>query len=72
MLRSRGLIVKTKYFGTPVRSRTTGFTLVELLIVVVILATIVVPQFLSAIDESRKNTLKINLHRVRTQIEVYG
>jgi general secretion pathway protein G len=51
-----------------------GFTLVEILIVVVILgilAAIVVPQFVSAAGESRDNSLKMDLHRIRQQIEIY-
>lgn len=53
----------------------TGFTLVEILIVVVIiaiLAAIVVPQFTSAANQTRENSLKMDLFRVRQQIEVYS
>lgn len=51
-----------------------GFTLVELLIVVVILgilAAIVVPQFTSASDASRESTTRALLHTLRVQIELY-
>jgi type II secretion system protein G len=51
-----------------------GFTLVEILIVVVILgilAAIVVPQFVSAASESRDSSIKMDLHRIRQQLEVY-
>ena len=51
-----------------------GFTLVEVLIVVVILAilaAIVVPQFTSAAEQTRENSLSMNLFRVREQIELY-
>lgn len=51
-----------------------GFTLVEILIVVVILgvlAAIVVPQFVSAASESRESALQMDLHRVRQQIQIY-
>lgn len=51
-----------------------GFTLVEILIVVVILgvlAAIVVPQFLSAAATARNNSLQMDLNRVRTQLEIY-
>lgn len=51
-----------------------GFTLIEILIVVVILgvlASIVIPQFTSATDSSRENTLKMDLHRIRTQLILY-
>lgn len=51
-----------------------GFTLVEILVVVVILgvlAAIVIPQFTNAAAESRSNSLKMDLFRMRTQIEVY-
>jgi general secretion pathway protein G len=54
--------------------RRKGFTLVEILIVVVILgimATIVVPQFSNASQQARENTLKDELRYLRTQLTVY-
>ena len=51
-----------------------GFTLVEILIVVLvlsILATIVLPQITAASEKSRLNTLKTNLIQMRKQIAVY-
>lgn len=51
-----------------------GFTLVEILIVVVILgilSAIVVPQFSSASTESREATLKNDLRFLRSQIELF-
>lgn len=51
-----------------------GFTLVEILIVVVllaILAAMVLPQFTSATEQTRENTLNTNLQRIRQQIELY-
>jgi len=57
-----------------IRRPLTGFTLVEILLVVVILAilaAIVVPQFTHAASQSRENAIKMDLFRIRTQIEVY-
>src|SRR5882672_2512291 len=51
-----------------------GFTLVEILIVVVILgimATIVIPQFSNASHEARENSLKDDLRYLRTQVAVF-
>lgn len=56
------------------RHASAGFTLVEILIVVVILgilAALVIPQFSSAADTSRENSIKMDLHRIRIQIEIY-
>ena len=51
-----------------------GFTLVEILIVVVILgilAAIVIPQFTSASVEAKESALVSNLQSMRSQIELY-
>ena len=51
-----------------------GFTLVEILIVVVILgilAAIVIPQFTNASTEAKASSLKSDLQTVRSQIELY-
>ena len=51
-----------------------GFTLVEILIVVVILgilAAIVIPQFTSASTEARESALVSDLQAMRSQIELY-
>ena len=63
----------------PPRSRSAhgrrrGFTLIEILIVVTILAilaTIVIPQFSNASNTARENMLKDELRYLRTQIVVY-
>jgi general secretion pathway protein G len=54
--------------------RSAGFTLVEILIVVVILgilASIIVPQWTNAASDARESALKTNLQRVRQQLQLY-
>ena len=56
------------------RNRNKGFTLVEILIVVVILgilAAIVVPQFTNASSEAVKGALQSQLQTITSQIELY-
>ena len=51
-----------------------GFTLVEILIVVIILgilAAIVIPQFTSASEDARKSSLQSQLQTLRSQVELY-
>ena len=60
---------------TQTRNRNeSGFTLVELLIVVIILgilAAVVIPQFNSAAAESKESALSANLATIRQAIELY-
>ncbi len=52
-----------------------GFTLVEILIVVIILgilAAIVIPQFSSASNDARKNSLRTQLQTLRSQLQLYA
>ena len=56
------------------KAKKSGFTLIEILIVVVILgilAAIVIPQFTDASDSARLNSSKTNLSALRSQIELY-
>src|SRR3954447_8781241 len=56
------------------RTHKGGFTLVEILIVVIILgilAAIVIPQFTSASQEARKKSLTSQLQTLRSQIELH-
>ena len=51
-----------------------GFTLIEILIVVIILgilAAIVIPQFTNASQDARKNSLTSQLQTLRSQVELY-
>src|SRR3954465_12316239 len=56
------------------RSNPRGFTLVEILIVVIILgilAAIVIPQFTNASSDARTNSVKSTLQTLRGQIELF-
>ena len=51
-----------------------GFTLIEILIVVIllgILATIIIPQISVSTDDAKLNTLTTNLSQLRNSIEIY-
>ena len=72
MAKERDYLRRRDHLG-PIRCRP-GFTLIEILIVVVILgilASIVIPQFSNAAHSARENTLKDDLRYLRTQIVVY-
>jgi len=54
--------------------RHSGFTLVEVLIVVTIMAVLaatIIPQFTSSADEARQSQLDFNLHTLQSQIHLY-
>jgi general secretion pathway protein G len=56
------------------KSSRKGFTLVEILIVVIILgilAAIVIPQFTSASSDARNSSLQSTLQTLRSQIQLY-
>jgi general secretion pathway protein G len=56
------------------RSARSGFTLVEVLIVVVIMAILaatIIPQFTDSTNDAKVSTSKFNLHTMRSQIELY-
>jgi general secretion pathway protein G len=54
--------------------RNAGFTLIEVLLVVVILAVLagsIIPRFLGTADDAKTSSLKHNLHVMEAQLEVY-
>lgn len=60
--------------ATTVDRRRQGFTLIEVLIVVVIMAVLaatIIPQFSSSAEDAKASTLLFNLNQFRSQIELY-
>ena len=56
------------------RSRTSGFTLIELMVVVAvigILSAIAIPKFAVLLEKSREGTTKGNLGRLRSVLNIY-
>jgi len=56
------------------KHRYSGFTLIEVLIVVVIMAVLaatIIPQFTSSTDDAKKSARDFNTHSLRAQIELY-
>ena len=54
--------------------RRVGFTLVEIMIVVVIMALLaatIIPQFASSTTDAKTSSLSFNLHTLRSQIDLY-
>jgi len=54
--------------------RNSGFTLIEILIVVVIMAVLaatIIPQFSTSTKDAQDSQLDFNLHTLRSQIELY-
>lgn len=57
------------------RLRRAGFTLIEIMIVVVILAILaatIIPQFSTSVNDSKVATMQSNLHTLRVQIQLYS
>ena len=59
---------------TTIRKTRSGFTLIEILIVVIILgilAAIVIPQFSSASNDARKSNVQSTVQTLRSQVALY-
>ena len=55
--------------------RASGFTLIEIMIVVVILAVLaatIIPQFSTSVSDSKVSAMQTNLQSLRTQIQLYA
>ena len=56
------------------KQRRSGFTLIEVLIVVVIMAVLaatIIPQFTNSAKDARESSVKFNLHSLKGVIEMY-
>ena len=56
------------------KKRRDGFTLIEVLIVVTIMAVLaatIIPQFATSADEARQSQLAFNLHSLQSQVQLY-
>ena len=56
------------------KSRRSGFTLIEVLIVVIIMAVLaatIIPQFSASTKDAKESSVKFNMHTLRSQIEMY-
>ncbi len=56
------------------KNRRDGFTLIEVLIVVTIMAVLaatIIPQFTTSADEARQSQLDYNVHALQSQIHLY-
>jgi general secretion pathway protein G len=54
--------------------RPKGFTLIEVLIVVIIMAVLaatIIPQFSTSTNDAKNSAMRFNLHTIRSQIEMY-
>jgi len=67
-------MIKRQKVGCEMVKRQSGFTLIEMLIVIIvlgILAMIIVPQITVSTDDAKVSTLQSNLAGIRSAIEVY-
>lgn len=61
-------------FSVPNRRRQQGFTLIEIMVVIIILgvlAAVVVPNIIGAPDEARAKAAKVDIARVMQQLDLY-
>ena len=68
------MINSQKLAQNPRRTERRAFTLVEILVVVVILAilaAIALPKFISSFNDSRESAIQMDLHRIRSQLDIY-